>query len=326
MVRSRRRAGRCQLRRRPGLARVRCISQAGGAWSARGAWQAGASARSCLSAASVQLVKQDQLIIRRRSIGPGRAVTRDHLDAPPALLTSSYRTQYRLPLTKWPGAGLGHPHRAPVPAAQSARSSGSVRRHEREPTAAVAELGRQRALPGSRVAPARVDCRVAAHRRDSGPSPWPRRRTLVQPDRRHHRLPDLNGGLPPRVEVRADSVTVSSGLRYADIAPVLQAAGRALANLGSLAHISVSGAVATGTHGSGDRLGCLASAVSAVELVTASGESADGCQRGRAAEWAGGRTRCLRDRHRADSGHGAGIRGPPVRLRRPNLRCRHPAL
>ena len=80
------------------------------------------------------------------------------------------------------------------------------------------------------------------------------------------------GGLPPRVDVRADSVTVSSGLRYADIAPGLQAAGRALANLGSLAQISVSGAVATGTHGSGDALGCLASAVSAVELVTASGD------------------------------------------------------
>ena len=78
--------------------------------------------------------------------------------------------------------------------------------------------------------------------------------------------------LPPRVEVGAANVTVSSGLRYADIAPVLHAAGRALANLGSLAHISVSGAVATGTHGSGDRLGSLATAVSAIELVTASGE------------------------------------------------------
>lgn len=46
-------------------------------------------------------------------------------------------------------------------------------------------------------------------------------------------------------------VSVAAGMRYGDLAPWLHARGRALANLASLPHISVAGAVATGTHGSG---------------------------------------------------------------------------
>ena len=46
----------------------------------------------------------------------------------------------------------------------------------------------------------------------------------------------------------------------------------ALHNLASLPHISVAGAVATATHGSGVRNGSLATAVAAVELVTSGGE------------------------------------------------------
>ena len=46
----------------------------------------------------------------------------------------------------------------------------------------------------------------------------------------------------------------------------------ALHNLASLPHISVAGAVATATHGSGDANGNLATAVAALELVTSSGE------------------------------------------------------
>jgi alditol oxidase len=81
-------------------------------------------------------------------------------------------------------------------------------------------------------------------------------------------------GLPARFEIADDrqSVTVSGGLRYGEVAPRLHAAGRALSNLGSLPHICVAGAVATGTHGSGDSLGCLATAVLGLDLVTASGD------------------------------------------------------
>ncbi|PKH37375.1 xylitol oxidase [Nocardioides alpinus] len=65
---------------------------------------------------------------------------------------------------------------------------------------------------------------------------------------------------------------VPGAMTYAEVAPVLQARGRALHNLGSLPHISVAGACATGTHGSGDHLGSLATAVVAIEIVTASGD------------------------------------------------------
>ncbi|MEJ3745733.1 FAD-binding protein [Actinomycetes bacterium KLBMP 9797] len=67
------------------------------------------------------------------------------------------------------------------------------------------------------------------------------------------------------------TVTVSAGLRYGDVAPHLHAAGFALHNLGSLPHISIAGACATGTHGSGVANGTLASAVTALDLVTADG-------------------------------------------------------
>jgi xylitol oxidase len=80
--------------------------------------------------------------------------------------------------------------------------------------------------------------------------------------------------LPRRVEIdrEARTATVSAGLRYGQITPELDAAGLALPNLGSLPHISVAGASATGTHGSGDANHVLASSVAAVELVTASGD------------------------------------------------------
>ncbi|MFE0458812.1 FAD-binding protein [Kitasatospora sp. NPDC058965] len=79
--------------------------------------------------------------------------------------------------------------------------------------------------------------------------------------------------LPRAVELdaRAGAVTVSAGTRYGELAQVLDRAGFALHNLGSLPHISVAGACATGTHGSGVGNGSLATAVRAVELVTADG-------------------------------------------------------
>lgn len=68
------------------------------------------------------------------------------------------------------------------------------------------------------------------------------------------------------------TVTVEGGIRYAQLGPQLQEAGFALHNLASLPHVSVAGAVATATHGSGDRNGNLATAVSGLELVTAEGD------------------------------------------------------
>ena len=68
------------------------------------------------------------------------------------------------------------------------------------------------------------------------------------------------------------TVTVEAGIRYGQLCQWLHREGFALHNLASLPHISVAGACATGTHGSGDRNGNLATAVSAIEMVTGDGE------------------------------------------------------
>ncbi len=68
------------------------------------------------------------------------------------------------------------------------------------------------------------------------------------------------------------TVTVEAGVRYGQLCPQLHREGYALPNLASLPHISVAGACATATHGSGDRNGNLATAVAALELVTADGD------------------------------------------------------
>ncbi|WBB78679.1 FAD-binding protein [Micromonospora sp. WMMD882] len=80
--------------------------------------------------------------------------------------------------------------------------------------------------------------------------------------------------MPPVVDVdaAARTVTVAAGARYAELARELDAAGFALPNLASLPHISVGGACATGTHGSGVRNTVLPGSVRRLELVTADGD------------------------------------------------------
>jgi alditol oxidase len=80
-------------------------------------------------------------------------------------------------------------------------------------------------------------------------------------------------GGEPELDAARGIVRVRAGMRYGELAAWLEARGWALGNLASLPHISVGGAVSTGTHGSGDRNPSLAAAVTAVELVTADGES-----------------------------------------------------
>ena len=81
-------------------------------------------------------------------------------------------------------------------------------------------------------------------------------------------------GLPPLIEIdsAARQVRVGGGIRYTELAPRLTAAGWALPNLASLPHITVAGACATATHGSGDGNGNLATPVVELEMVTAAGD------------------------------------------------------
>ncbi len=74
------------------------------------------------------------------------------------------------------------------------------------------------------------------------------------------------------LEPEAHTVTVDAGMTYGQLCPYLHSKGFALHNLASLPHISIAGACTTATHGSGEKNGNLATAVSALELVTAAGE------------------------------------------------------
>src|SRR5712671_6935362 len=74
------------------------------------------------------------------------------------------------------------------------------------------------------------------------------------------------------LEPDARTVTVDAGVTYGQLCPHLHNKGFALHNLASLPHISIAGACSTATHGSGEKNGNLATAVSALEIVTAPGE------------------------------------------------------
>jgi xylitol oxidase len=73
------------------------------------------------------------------------------------------------------------------------------------------------------------------------------------------------------VEVGDATVTVEAGIRYGELAGALDGHGLALANFASLPHISVGGAIATSTHGSGVTNGSLSTAVRGLELIRADG-------------------------------------------------------
>ena len=73
------------------------------------------------------------------------------------------------------------------------------------------------------------------------------------------------------VEVGERTVVVEAGIRYGELGRELARHGLAVANYASLPHISVGGAIATATHGSGARNQSLAASVAALELVCADG-------------------------------------------------------
>lgn len=90
-------------------------------------------------------------------------------------------------------------------------------------------------------------------------------------------LPDTTGtlidlaGLDGGFALRDGEVRVAAGTRYGVLAQWLEERGLALHNLGSLPHISVGGATATGTHGSGDGNGALTTAVRGIRFADGEG-------------------------------------------------------
>ena len=74
------------------------------------------------------------------------------------------------------------------------------------------------------------------------------------------------------IDAAARTVTVEGGITYGELAPKLHEAGFAIRNTASLTTVTIAGATASATHGSGNANQNLAGAVSGVTLVTANGE------------------------------------------------------
>ena len=73
------------------------------------------------------------------------------------------------------------------------------------------------------------------------------------------------------IDKESRTVRVPAGLKYGELAVALNERGWAIHNMASLPHISVAGAVATATHGSGVGNGNLATAVVGLEIVLPDG-------------------------------------------------------
>jgi alditol oxidase len=80
-------------------------------------------------------------------------------------------------------------------------------------------------------------------------------------------------GIDPDIVIDRErmTVTVGAGISYGDLSSFLHQQGFALHNLASLPQITVAGAIATATHGSGDTNKALSSAVVGLELVVSDG-------------------------------------------------------
>jgi FAD-linked oxidoreductase len=88
----------------------------------------------------------------------------------------------------------------------------------------------------------------------------------------HHALQlDRLSGLVS-VDRERQQAVVWAGTRLSDLGPLLAAHGLALQNQGDIDVQSLAGVISTGTHGTGTRLGCMATQVLELTLVTASGE------------------------------------------------------
>ncbi|HXJ25384.1 MAG TPA: D-arabinono-1,4-lactone oxidase [Streptosporangiaceae bacterium] len=72
-------------------------------------------------------------------------------------------------------------------------------------------------------------------------------------------------------DLESGLITVRSGTTLRDLNAALDALGLAMANLGDIDAQTISGAISTGTHGTGARLGGLAAQVAGLELVLADG-------------------------------------------------------
>ncbi len=74
------------------------------------------------------------------------------------------------------------------------------------------------------------------------------------------------------IDQNKKQVTIGAGVRLKELNDFLPRYGLALENLGSIAEQSIAGAVSTGTHGTGLRIGNLSTTIVALNLVTGGGK------------------------------------------------------
>ncbi|PYI40117.1 FAD-linked oxidoreductase [Arthrobacter psychrolactophilus] len=84
------------------------------------------------------------------------------------------------------------------------------------------------------------------------------------------RLDGLSGLMS--LDREAKQATIAGGTRLFEVPALLAPYGLAMENLGDIDHQSISGAISTGTHGTGLKFGGLATQVRALTLVTGTGE------------------------------------------------------
>ena len=82
-----------------------------------------------------------------------------------------------------------------------------------------------------------------------------------------------------RIDATNSTVTVSAGMSYTVLSRELNKAGFASVNMASIPDLSIAGACATGTDGSGDDHRVLAASVAAMQLVVSDGLSSIAAER-----------------------------------------------
>ncbi|SFP99826.1 D-arabinono-1,4-lactone oxidase [Parafilimonas terrae] len=90
-------------------------------------------------------------------------------------------------------------------------------------------------------------------------------------DSQHNFISLLQMNKVLHIDETSSTVTMQSGMKYGELAPLINSKGLALHNLASLPHTSVAGACITATHGSGVHNKNLSAAVTAFEFIDAEG-------------------------------------------------------
>ena len=81
------------------------------------------------------------------------------------------------------------------------------------------------------------------------------------------------------VDKTAQKITIQGGMRLKDLCRILTRNDMAMENMGTIDAQSIAGAMATGTHGMGLSFGALDQQITAVKIITATGDTITACKK-----------------------------------------------